>query len=850
MSRYADPRRCPDCLGAIARGAPVCPHCGLPLRGQVAQELFLTLSRADDLLHTLRDPRTAGAPAAPAPAGPAPVPPVPVPPPPAGRPATHPVASAGPRLSAASVPRILLTLGAACLLVAALVFLAVAWQALGVAGRTVTLVAFTAVATALTGWVARRGLRAATEALALVSLGLLVLDLVGARHAGWLAVLSTTGFLVLAGAVLALASCAGALGVRRTAAARLTGAEVAAALGIGVVAAGIVGGDRLSSAAAFVIAVLVSAAATAGATRLRLRVAAVGCAVVTATSWLFLAGTGLERLGAEPTVDRLWGRLDVWPLLVAAALVAAPALLRTVPMPLRVAAASLGYALVALAALGPALDEAATPVSLAMLAALGVTAVAVRLLPAPWGLVGGLTQAVGGVAAAGLAVQLVADAARRLAVTVGEPWTGSAGDRLPPVDPTLPSPWVLPLAVLVLAATVLSGGRAAAVLAAATRRLHDVRLGTGLVVATATATLALYPVAVGAPVLLLAAAGMAAGAAWWRTGHPGWLASATLATALGTAAALVSTPLTAALLAEVLALAVLVHLRGRQPGAATAAGLVLALAVAGEAWTVGALVGGSRTVVALAALLVLALLCLGGSLVPAAWWATPAAPARTGTEAGAAAAALPVAAAGVLAAPAAATATWTAVYLTVAGAAVVAMALLRPDRRLLGWPGGALLVLASWVRLADLGVSAPEAYTLPTAAALLVLGLVRLHRHRRSGTLPALSAGLALALAPSLLWVLAQPVAGSGGVRALLLGTACFGLVLLGVRLRWSAPLVWGAAVGLLEVLRLAAPYLGTAVPRWVLIGVAGAVLVALGVSWERRLAEARHFAGYVRHLR
>ena len=40
------------------------------------------------------------------------------------------------------------------------------------------------------------------------------------------------------------------------------------------------------------------------------------------------------------------------------------------------------------------------------------------------------------------------------------------------------------------------------------------------------------------------------------------------------------------------------------------------------------------------------------------------------------------------------------------------------------------------------------------------------------------------------------------------------------------------------------------AVPRWVLIGAAGALLIATGVTWERRLQEARHMVGYVRSLR
>jgi hypothetical protein len=110
----------------------------------------------------------------------------------------------------------------------------------------------------------------------------------------------------------------------------------------------------------------------------------------------------------------------------------------------------------------------------------------------------------------------------------------------------------------------------------------------------------------------------------------------------------------------------------------------------------------------------------------------------------------------------------------------------------------------------------------------------------------ALAPGLGLALAPSLLWVLADPI----GLRALLLGVACLGLVVAGVQLRWTAPVVLGALVGGVEVVRLAAPYLGEAVPRWVLIGAAGAVLILMGVTWERRLAEARQVMGYVRSLR
>jgi cell division protein FtsW (lipid II flippase) len=177
---------------------------------------------------------------------------------------------------------------------------------------------------------------------------------------------------------------------------------------------------------------------------------------------------------------------------------------------------------------------------------------------------------------------------------------------------------------------------------------------------------------------------------------------------------------------------------------------------------------------------------------------------------------------------------------------VVSTMSLRRDRRELAWAGGALLAAASWVRLWDLGVSSPEAYTLPSAALLVLAGLDRLRRDRSVGTMAALAPGLSLALVPTLLWALVDPV----GLRPLLLGLGCLAMVLVGARLGWTAPIALGAAAGAVLLLRLAAPYVGDAVPRWVLIAAAGAVLVALGATWERRLADARSVTTYVRDLR
>ncbi|MFC8616898.1 SCO7613 C-terminal domain-containing membrane protein [Micromonospora purpureochromogenes] len=113
--------------------------------------------------------------APPAPAGPLPpVPPVPVRPapvPPPGRPET----------STRTVQGLLFVLGGLLLGTAAVVFTAVAWAAVGVAGRSAILAAVTVLALAAPPVAARRGLRGTAETFAAVGLLLVVLD----GYAAW-----------------------------------------------------------------------------------------------------------------------------------------------------------------------------------------------------------------------------------------------------------------------------------------------------------------------------------------------------------------------------------------------------------------------------------------------------------------------------------------------------------------------------------------------------------------------------------------------------------------------------------------------------------------------------------------
>ena len=459
-TRYADPRRCPDCGGAISPADPACRTCALTLRGETAQRLFTTLQLADSLLAALR---SASVPVGPGASVPTDAPVSAGGPPVAGGLPSYPATATRPRrqgLSAASVPKILLGLGAVCVLVAALVFLAVAWSVLGVGGRTAALVGLTALAGGLAARAARRGLRGASEALVLVGYGLLTLDLTGADRAGWLGALSAAGIDLVGGSVLAVAGAAGSVLVRRTAVARLTGAEAVAAVGTALAVGAVAVGPWFPLAPSLVVATCLAGTVLAAAHRLRLRAFAVGAGVVTAGVWLALTGYALDRaFDHADGWSLLWGGLEVWPLLVSASLVAALALLRRLPRPARVAAAAVGELLVVVATLLPARDLPVTSVTLVCLGVLAAAALVTLLLPRPWGLVNLPTQVV---AVAGT-VALLGELAERCAERIGHValpvWAGAAGDSLP-APAVGPAPWLLPLGVLALAGTAGAPARA------------------------------------------------------------------------------------------------------------------------------------------------------------------------------------------------------------------------------------------------------------------------------------------------------------------------------------------------------------------------------------------------------
>ncbi|WP_231851659.1 SCO7613 C-terminal domain-containing membrane protein [Modestobacter italicus] len=152
------------------------------------------------------------------------------------------------------------------------------------------------------------------------------------------------------------------------------------------------------------------------------------------------------------------------------------------------------------------------------------------------------------------------------------------------------------------------------------------------------------------------------------------------------------------------------------------------------------------------------------------------------------------------------------------------------------------LVLASWIAVGGAGVETPEAYTLPAAVALLVGVLPRLRTGGPSWA--AEGAAVGVALVPSTLAVAADPSA----LRLVLVVAGAVAMVALGTLAHRQAPFVLGAcALAFVAATRLGA--YAPLLPPWVTLAAAGLVLLVLGATYERRLAQAREAVAWVAQM-
>jgi hypothetical protein len=149
---------------------------------------------------------------------------------------------------------------------------------------------------------------------------------------------------------------------------------------------------------------------------------------------------------------------------------------------------------------------------------------------------------------------------------------------------------------------------------------------------------------------------------------------------------------------------------------------------------------------------------------------------------------------------------------------------------------GVLETLAWWSLLRAEGVQTIEAYSLPVAAVALAVGLLALRRDPALtswiGYVPALLA----AFGPSIAGILAGE---DDPVRRLAVGVGALGVVIGGSVRRRQAPVVVGGIVLIVLALH-ELTLVWSRLPLWLPIGVGGAILLGLAITYERRLRDLR----------
>jgi hypothetical protein len=747
-----------------------------------------------------------------------------------------------PDATAPGVQNVLLVLGGVLLTVAAVAFTLVGWGHLGIAGRSLVLGAVTAGALAAPVALLRRGLASTAEAVAALGIALTVLDAYALREV----VFTGTGAVaytavasaVLSGVWAAYGVGVGALvpsdapaaegsdrtGTRRVLRPPLPLATASAHLPLPLWAIAVGAGPHALTA------VLLGTAAAGAAGALRAPLAPVR--VVAAVGSLGTGTVGVLSAGwlcwsASGPIDAVRGAA----LLVLAAAIALT-VARAVPKPDVAVGAALTAGLAAVAGAGGVL-RASLPGEWTVPGFLvcGVALLVVVRTPLAEPLRRGLVLA--SCAVQGLAVlsalPLVAGALLGPVPRVARPWSGVPRDIRAAVFADAPWPQYATTVPLVLA--VVTGVLATASAYGGKRRPAAV---VGALVAGWAAILVLPP-ALALPYgpalvmqggVVVAALGCAHRARRGASGMP-WPAVTAVVLALVTSVhlALVSLVSEAATIGVLTAMTLLFTAAGPRPGIgpyAAPAALVHATALA---CAIGASAGLPPRHTALLVLVVPAVAALlAGRLTGS--------PARVPVEGAGAAA-------GLLAVALTATDPPMLAAVLSCGGLIAATTALRPDRRAAGHVAAVLFVLATWVRLAAWEVATPEAYTLPVAVPTLVVGFLGRRRDPALSSWTAYGPGLALALVPSLLATWGDP----HWLRPLLLGAAALAVTLVGARDRLQAPLALGGAVLALVTLHELAPYVAQVVgvlPRWAPPALAGAVLLALGATYEQRLRDAR----------
>ena len=186
---------------------------------------------------------------------------------------------------------------------------------------------------------------------------------------------------------------------------------------------------------------------------------------------------------------------------------------------------------------------------------------------------------------------------------------------------------------------------------------------------------------------------------------------------------------------------------------------------------------------------------------------------------------------------------WTAWTLIAAGVAAFAFALL-PGRLAVAYVAAPVISLGVGLLASHAGWDVIEAYTWPLAVLLAAIGGLHWSRDRNVRSRISMGPALSVALLPSVLTAI-----DAGDAGRLAVGTAA-GVILLvvGLVLRLQAPVAVATVALVLVALTQGGPYLAL-VPGWITLGLAGLVLLTIGVSWERAVVAGRRSNAWFSHL-
>jgi hypothetical protein len=839
----SDHEACPAC-GAGTDAERWCGVCGLDLRGDVAgglrdlasrlaateMELRSIAARRDALVIELAQrrwesdrraaaPTTAAADALPE-----------------FRPFVRPGGTrTRPEWGVERVRNLLLWTGATLLALSALAFTAVAWSHLGPGGRAALLMGFT-VMSAVTASALRRRLPATAGAFTGLTIALALVDWQVVRRAGvapgisgaaWWAIgtgvvgglsaglgrvaapvpaCRAVALLLPASALLVVAANANAawsvalelallsaavVAVDRPLASRLTDPVIHATLGVAAAAMWIIG------------ALFALGAAVAAHTFVQTLVPAVAMLALTLAPGL----ATMLRAGSRDTTDRA-----PMAFLVLAAMIAAG---------LTLASTSIG------------------PIGMVTLAAAlgGLAIMAAARLADPWRR--GAHAAGIAAGAVGFVFAITESAVAELGplAWLGSAWTGSSGARAarvvggPNAKDALAGGWcavgILAVAGAVLALT--SHSRRASPRVVATPARQATAAGLGLLaiviapVAAGASALVACAVAAGATALTMLGATLSARRHPGRVRPNGLLVLVPAVPAAGWAALTRSTSIT--VLAVVTASALLAAVVGRNAWLRAAHAGIGAAAAIGLASVAMLASGAAPSSAGFAGLLVAAAVLLIGAL------------ARHDTIDGLVVEI--VGAVGMVGGVlfAATSPTWIAVGLTAMVPALLVASMRRDRTKIYAAAAGAAALGATWAWLAAADVTVVEAYTLPAAALALAAGTFAWKAGRGRSWLN-LGPAVALALAPTVALAIARHDDG----RAIAVGIAALAVLLVGAWQQLQAPIVLGAA----SLVSLGVAKVGpqaVRMPRWTMLAIAGALLLWIGTTFERRRDDVQRAA-------